>query len=171
MHTVKLNIRRDSVDEYVYGPLRAPVAYTNGTNATLRAAHDHATVSVSNSVAELHLEVYEGGRAVRFVWITSAESGNDGALEVTTTTRWSDGAPETVTKVARVRRIGLIAPDPIQDHTRAVYAPEPIRGEQQGFTRRRLITAASLATSTILNLHGDRMVELAHAAEDAAAAA
>ena len=63
MHSVKLNIRRDRVDEYVYGYPNGTVTYNNGTNATLRTAHDRAAVSTSYPVTEMDLEVSDGGRS------------------------------------------------------------------------------------------------------------
>lgn len=160
MHSVKLNIRRDRVDEYVYGYPNGTVTYNNGTNATLRTAHDRAAVSTSYPVTEMDLEVADGGRRVTIITTLDTGEGVEGNLELATVTSWKDGAARTVTRVARINRVGLLAPDVVREYTEEVSAPEPIIGEQENFTRRRLVSAACLATSLVVNLHADRISAL-----------
>ena len=171
MHSVKLNVRRNAVDEYVYGSPRGTVTYNNGTHATLRAAHEHAAVSTSYPVTEMDLEVAGEGRLVAIITTLATGEGLEGDLELTTTTQWKDGAAHTVTRVARINRVGLLAPDVVHEYTDEVFVPEPVVGEQENFTRRRLVTAACLATSQVVNLHASRILELVtHLEQDTTAA-
>ena len=160
MHSVKLNIRRDRVDEYVYGYPNGTVTYNNGTDATLRTAHNRAAVSTSYPVAEMDLEVSDGGRRVTIITTLESNDGVAGILELATVTSWKGGAAHTSTRVARVNRDGLLAPNVVREYTEEVSAPEPIIGEQENFTRRRLVSAACLATSLVVNLHADRISAL-----------
>ena len=160
MHSVKLNIRRDRVDEYVYGYPNGTVTYNNGTNATLRTAHDRAAVSTSYPVTEMDLEVADGGRRVTIITTLDTGEGVEGNLELATVTSWKGGAAHTSTRVARVNRDGLLAPNVVREYTEEVSAPEPIIGEQENFTRRRLVSAACLATSQVVNLHAARISAL-----------
>ena len=171
MHSVKLNVRRSRVDEYVYGSPRGTVTYNNGTNATLRTAHDRAAVATSYPVTEMDLEVADGGRLVTIITTLDTGEGVEGNLELATATSWKDGAARTVTRVARINRVGLLAPDVVSEYTEDVFVPEPVIGEQENFTRRRLVSAACLATSRVVNLHAARILELVtHLQQDTTAA-
>lgn len=165
MHSVKLNIRRNRVDEYVYGLPRGTFTYNDGTNATLRAAHDHAAVSVAYPLTEMDLEVSDGGRRVTIITTLHSADDAEGNLELATVTSWEGGAARTVTGISRIVRDGRLAPYVIRDYTWDVHAPEPVIGEEENFTRRRLVTAACLATSQIVNLHAERVRVLVEAIE------